>query len=1161
MHSGKKLLFISIFLIFNFSNSQETDFSYLQSLPKSDVFIQGFYWNSTPGGIWYDSLAKLAPRLASAGFGAIWFPSPVKGMAGPYSMGYDPYDHFDLGEYNQKGSIETRFGSKQELINAINIFHRVGMEVWADAVMNHMNGGEQKLAYECKPYPAFPDSEYMLFNYPNGSGRFRKNASHFYPNLQTCDVNPPYHGDPVFQFGVWLAHDKQNVKDSLIVWGQYLRNVLGFDGFRLDAAKHMDPIFVGPWLQNVNSGGYAVAEYYGSANEIATWLHYTQNVFGGDVSVFDFPLRFTLKDMCDNTNGSFDMNYLDGAGLVNYGISGYDVATFVDNHDFDRIGWDGSIDIGHSPIVNDKHMAYAYIIFSEGRPSVWFKDYFAYGLNGKIDTLIWIRQNFLWGTTTKRDGLNPWYVGAPIPQLDQSRDIYVARRNGGNGKPQAFLVINDNPTQWRGVWVNSDHPNQIFRDYTGVAIDKQAAADGRVELWAPPRGYAIYIPDTTQKINHPPYIQKIPDLKAFINNYFEYQINYGDPNNDEVQITVYNNPSWLSVSNTGKLFGTPASSDSGVFVLIAKAIDQFGMSVSDTFSITVYTYPVIDGNFDGEGVWGTAIAVADTSPGWAGAMAKNIFISEDPNYFYFGAAVKAYQSLNWAFLINTKPGGSSSESWGRSIIYQHPNLPDYILRGNFLGYAEFHTWTGSFWSGVGTPLSSNSYAENILTDTISDGWIEVRIAKSSLGNPQTIAVQFYLTGNSNSNATFDACPDDENTTAWNGVITRLRYYAYRGEKNLTFYNLQSPGSATIYRNQSVMVYGRAFGLGVTDSSGPADGLNVWLGYNSSNTNPQSWNNWIEMNYFQDINNYDEYRLNFGNDLNTGVYYYAIRYQYKGGDYLFGGYSTNGGGLWNGTTNISGTLTVLGPPVTPIPFSPENDATDISVNTTFSWSSSYSAIHYHLQISLDSNFTSLIFQDSTITTTNQYVENLPPSTYLYWRVRAKNNYGTSEFSTVRKFLTKLEIQKSVLTTAGWNMIAVPVVVSDFSKSKIYPSSISGAFKYSSSGYISVDTLENRVGYWLKFPLPDTVKILGTPLYADTFFVSEGWNLIGSISEDISVNDIIQIPDNIVVSNYYSYNSGYLKSEVIKSGAAYWVKVNQSGTLILNSQLKIKKQFKE
>ena len=57
-------------------------------------------------------------------------------------MGYDPYDFFDLGEYNQKGTVETRFGSKQELVNMINTAHAYGIKVIADIVINHRSGGD-----------------------------------------------------------------------------------------------------------------------------------------------------------------------------------------------------------------------------------------------------------------------------------------------------------------------------------------------------------------------------------------------------------------------------------------------------------------------------------------------------------------------------------------------------------------------------------------------------------------------------------------------------------------------------------------------------------------------------------------------------------------------------------------------------------------------------------------------------------------------------------------------------------------------------------------------------------------------------------------------------------------------------------------------------------
>ncbi len=578
-----------LFALFLFCNLIYSQIDKINTENKSDVYLQGFYWNSPPGGIWYDSLSNIAPRLSSAGFSGIWYPSPVKGAGGGFSMGYDPYDHFDFGEYYQQGSKETRFGSREELINSINAFHQVGIQVFADAVMNHVNGGEEKAPYECKPYLSFPDSGWLIFNYPYGSKRFKKTPAHFYPNSQTCDVNPPYHGasDPIFQFGEWLAHDRTIVRDSLIEWGKYLKNVLGFDGFRLDAVKGIDPMFMGAWISAVNPNGFNVAEYYGSSNEIGTWLHYTQNVYGGNVSMFDFPLRFTLKDMCNNTSGTFDMNNLDNAGLINSGISGFDVSTFAENHDLDRIGWDGSIDSGHDPIITNKEMAYSYILLSEGRPTVFYKDYFEYGFSGKIDTLIWIRKTFVYGGTTKRSGLNPWYLGGNGNQLELSKNLYIARRDGGNGKPQVFLVINNHPTDWRGVWVNSDYPNKVFRDYTGKAVDKTSQNDGRVELWAPPRGYAVYVPDTTQIINHAPVLQNISDKIAYTGSSFSFKPIFADADNDNLSFSLINNPSWLSVSNKGIINGTPNENNIGETNVVFKVIDSRNAFAIDTFKITV----------------------------------------------------------------------------------------------------------------------------------------------------------------------------------------------------------------------------------------------------------------------------------------------------------------------------------------------------------------------------------------------------------------------------------------------------------------------------------------------------------------------------------------------------------------------------------------------
>ncbi|MGA9115406.1 MAG: alpha-amylase domain-containing protein [Bacteroidota bacterium] len=1121
-----------------------------ENTPKSDVFMQGFFWNSTPGGIWWDSLKALAPRIGSAGFGGIWFPSPVKGQGGGFSMGYDPYDHYDFGEYNQKGTVETRFGSRQELLDAIGAFHTVGVQVFADAVMGHMNGGEQLIPFDCEPYPSYPDSGYLLFQYPSGSGRFPKNATHFYPNQITCDVNPPYHGpsDPAFKFGEVPAHAQAHVKDSLIVWGQYLRNVMAFDGFRIDAVKHIDPIFVGPWV--AASGGYAVCEYYGSTSEISNWLHWAQTVFGGDVSMFDFPLRFTLQDMCNNTSGTFDMNNLDGAGLVNAGVSGYDVATFVENHDLDRTGWDGSTDVGHNPILTDKDMAYGYVLFHEGRPCVFFRDYFTYGLDGVIDRMIWIREKFLWGSTTKRDGLAPWYVGGSGSQLDQSRDLYVARRNGGSGRPQAFLVLNDHPTQWRGVWVNSSHPNQVFRDYTGAAIDKQAAGDGRVELWAPPRGIAVYVPDTTQRVNRHPYISFVQDLTAFGNTPFQFQVRAGDLDGDSLSWGMSGHPAWLSMDSTGLLGGTPLPSDTGSSQVVVTVSDPYGGSTSDTFGVSVRNRPLMDGVFEGAGIWGSPLCTADTSAGWDGARARALYVTQDDDYWYFGADVRSRQAWNWAFLINSRSGGGSNESWSRSIVYAHTSKPDVILRGHFGSYGEMHSWNGSWWSGVGTPLGAGEFGESISLDSLEDGWVEGRISKAALGNVPGLAVQFYLTGNLNAHATFDACPDDENTSAWSGVTTSLHYYARTGGTALTEVNLQFPPSAVIAGGGSATIYARAFGLGITDSAGQGAGVTAWIGWNDGDTDPATWTEWTPAAYNVDAAGMDEYQADIGSTLSGGTYRYASRFQHTGGPYLYGGYSTSGGGFWNGTANTSGLLTVEAVPAAPELSSPPDGAADLMPSLTLVWEPVGGAARYRVVLAADSMFASPVLDDSSLTGTSRAVAGLSWGATHYWRVRARNAYGWGPWSARWDFGVVGEQTAGLFVRPGWNALALPLAVPDGRRTVVFPSSVSSGFAFHpAGGYVLRDTLWPGTGYWLKFAAEDTVHIGGAGRELDTLEVQSGWNLIGGLSLAVPASAVVQIPDSIVRSAYFSYDGSYDASDTLLPGSAYWVKVAGGGKLVM------------
>lgn len=149
-------------------------------------------------------------------------------------------------------------------------------------------------------------------------------------------------------------------------------------------------------------------------------------------------------------------------------------------------------------------------------------------------------------------------------------------------------------------------------------------------------------------------------------------------------------------------------------------------------------------------------------------------------------------------------------------------------------------------------------------------------------------------------------------------------------------NLQWPPSGSIYPGQSYDTYGRAYKAGATEAAGQAPGLNAWIGYSNSNTDPAGWTNWIPATFNVQAGNDDEFIGTFpANTFTPGTYYYAYRYQYNGGPFRYGGYNGTGGGFWDGTNNVSGVLTVNPCPSFTPAASPMSICTGSSSNLTVS----------------------------------------------------------------------------------------------------------------------------------------------------------------------------------------------------------------------------------
>jgi hypothetical protein len=131
---------------------------------------------------------------------------------------------------------------------------------------------------------------------------------------------------------------------------------------------------------------------------------------------------------------------------------------------------------------------------------------------------------------------------------------------------------------------------------------------------------------------------------------------------------------------------------------------------------------------------------------------------------------------------------------------------------------------------------------------------------------------------------------------------------------------------------------------------------------------------------------------------------------------------------------------------------------------------------------------------------------------------------------------------------WNMVSVPVAVSDYRKDVLFPTATGSAFAFD-NGYQEEDTLENGVGYWLKFGSePDTLQLQGEPLTCITVQVYAGWNLIGALGCPVPITSVTPVSTEIL-SAFYGYNNGYFHADTLYPGHSYWVKVSEDGELTM------------
>lgn len=327
---------------------------------QNGTMLQGFQWELPDDGRWWQYMRRQAFKLHRQGFSAVWLPPAAKGSGGKSDVGYGVYDLYDLGEFDQKRTIRTKYGTKQEYLAAIHTLQAAGVQALADVVLNHKmgaDGRETVSVYEDDPEHRDQPGEaerianvFTRFTFPGRNGRYsdftwdhtcftgvdwdeaaRQNGLFRFKGKEWMPDVDQEKGNYDYLMGADVDMGNPAVVDELRHWGQWFSDTTGVDGFRLDAVKHISAGFYRDWLpamrRHTGRELYAVGEYW--KHDVNALLGYLDQV-DGVMNLFDVPLHHHLRE-ASSSGGKFDMSKLFEGTLV--GCRPHLAVTFVDNHD------------------------------------------------------------------------------------------------------------------------------------------------------------------------------------------------------------------------------------------------------------------------------------------------------------------------------------------------------------------------------------------------------------------------------------------------------------------------------------------------------------------------------------------------------------------------------------------------------------------------------------------------------------------------------------------------------------------------------------------------------------------------------------------------------------------------------------------------------------
>lgn len=489
----------------------------------NQTMIQFFHWYSEGNGKLWKQAEKQAKYLSELGITSVWFPPAYKGTNGGYSVGYDAYDLFDLGEFEQKNSTATKYGTKNDYKKAIQNLKKNNIQVIVDVVLGHKAGGDELEKFKAvkvdennreKVISSEIEIEsYTKFTFP---GRGKKHSD-FEWNF-TCFSGVDYaegkdshiykikseYGDDWeemiddekgnYDYLMFndIEHRNPHVREELNKWAKWYFDETDFDGVRLDALKHISFDFYKEWLTMLRSNSgkniFAVGEYWapGQLNLLQKYIEATE----GCMSLFDSSLQNNFYT-ASKEGGSYDLRNIFAETLTE--TDPMHSVSLVDNHDTQPLQ-----DLEAPVEAWFKPLAYALILLREkGYPCVFYPDLF--GAHYKDNDREGNEQEIF---LDKVDGIEELLKARKENAYGMQRDYFEDAnclgwiREGDEEHQGCAVVLSNKDSYEKPMEMGEKYIGKTFYDALGRSQEKvQIREDGWGDFPVPAGNVSVWIPE------------------------------------------------------------------------------------------------------------------------------------------------------------------------------------------------------------------------------------------------------------------------------------------------------------------------------------------------------------------------------------------------------------------------------------------------------------------------------------------------------------------------------------------------------------------------------------------------------------------------------------------------------------------------------------------